>query len=67
MIPLSAQTFKPIYSINAGSTIVTGVDGTFIIVDVTHFPCVSRFTGTLVTIYLVNASSKIAGIALTVV
>lgn len=67
MIPLSAQTCKAIDSINAGSTIVTGVDGTFINVDVTHFPCVSQFTGTLVTIYLVNASSKIAGIALTVV
>ncbi len=38
MIPLSAQTCKAIDSINAGSTIVTGVDGTFINVDVTHFP-----------------------------
>lgn len=67
MIPLSAQTFKAIDSINAGSTIVTGVDGTFINIDVTHFPSVSWFTGTLVTIYLVNAPSIIAGIALTVI
>lgn len=46
---------------------MTGVDGTFINIDVTHFPCVSWFTGTLVTIYLVNAPSIIAGIALTVI
>jgi len=38
VIPLSAQTFEAIDSINTGSTIVTGVDGTFINIDVTHFP-----------------------------
>lgn len=67
MIAFSAQARKPVDSIDAGSTIVTGIDGTIINVDITHFPCVSWFTGALVTIYLVNAPSIITGIAFAVI
>lgn len=67
MIALSAQTSEAIDSIHTGSAIVAGVDGTFIDIDVAHFPCVSRFAGTLVPIYLVDASPEITGIALTVI
>lgn len=46
---------------------MAGIDGTVINVDVTHSSCVAGLTGALVAIDFVDASSIIAGMALTIV
>lgn len=46
---------------------MAGVDRTVVNVDVAHCSCVAGLAGTLVAIDFVNASSIIAGLALTVI
>lgn len=67
MIAIKTLTGKTVDSIDTRSSIVTGVDGTLINIEVTHFSCVSWLTGTLVSIDLVNALAIVTRVALTVI
>lgn len=42
MIAIRALTGEPVDSIDTRSSIVTGVDGTLIDIEVTHFSCVGK-------------------------
>lgn len=67
IVALWAQTGKAVDAIDTCAPIMTGVDGTFIDVDVAHCSCVAGLTRTLVAVDFVDAPSIVAGFALTVV
>lgn len=67
VVAFRTQAGEAVDAINACASIVTGVDGAFINVDVAHCPCVAGFACTFVAVDFINAPSVVAGFALTVV
>lgn len=62
-----AQAGEAVDAINACASVVTGVDGTLINVDVTHCSCVAGLTCTLVAVNFVDTPPVVAGFVLTVI
>lgn len=54
-------------AVNTGATIMAGVDGTFIYINITHCTGVTRRAGTLIAIDLVNTCPIVTWVALAVI
>lgn len=67
MVTLWTLTGEAVDAINAGATVVTRVEGTFVKVDVTHGSAVAGLAGTLVAIDLVEACPVVTWLALAVI
>lgn len=67
VVALWAQAGEAVDAINARATVVTGVDGTLVDVDVTHSSCVAGLACTLIAVDFVDAPPVVAWFALTVV
>lgn len=67
IVSLWAQAGEAIDAIHTCASIVTGVDGTVVNVDVTHCSCVTGLACTFIAIYFVDALPVVTGLALAVI
>lgn len=67
VVALRTQACEGVDPVDAGSSIVTRVDGAIINIDVAHGACVARLTSALVAVYLVDTLAVVTGLTLAVV
>lgn len=66
-VSIGTHTGEPIDAINTSATVVARVDCTLVNIYVTHGPCVTRLTSTLIAIDFVNTGPVVTWVAFTVI